>query len=104
MRTRRGVRAKAVEVKATDAVLVDYSDGSAFYRIGDPAWEIRYVYYAAAHWKPSSAGTYGLVRVVHRFDGELYRNHFVATPWSTFTNWERPARRNVERELSVLPA
>lgn len=31
MRTLRGVRAGAVDVKASDAVLVDYSDGTAFY-------------------------------------------------------------------------
>jgi type VI secretion system secreted protein VgrG len=37
-------------------------------------------------------GTLGVVKVVHRFDGQQYSNDFVATPWSTWSNAARPVR------------
>ncbi len=37
-----------------------------------------------------TTGKLGLVKVVHTFDEQLYRNRFVATPWKGFTSFETP--------------
>ena len=37
-------------------------------------------------------GKLGITRVVHMFDGQLYSNQFVATPWSGFSSPARPER------------
>jgi type VI secretion system secreted protein VgrG len=40
-----------------------------------------------------AAGTVGLVRLTHRFDGQQYTNSFTATPWMNFDNTVQPPRR-----------
>ncbi|MCU0650472.1 MAG: type VI secretion system tip protein VgrG [Gemmatimonadaceae bacterium] len=40
-------------------------------------------------------GTLGVVEVTHHFDGQLYRCVFRATPWSAWTNAQRPVRATV---------
>jgi type VI secretion system secreted protein VgrG len=47
-------------------------------------------------WRVPTVGTFGLVRVTHRFDGHQYGNEFTATPWSGYTAARRPPRRTVE--------
>ncbi|MBX3145450.1 MAG: type VI secretion system tip protein VgrG [Gemmatimonadales bacterium] len=37
-----------------------------------------------------TTGKLGLIKVVHTFQDQHYSNRFVATPWKTFTNLERP--------------
>ncbi|MBK8056893.1 MAG: hypothetical protein IPK33_03125 [Gemmatimonadetes bacterium] len=50
---------------------------------------------ATATFRPPALGVFGLVHVVHRFDGQTYSNAFSATTWSAFTNAERPIRRQM---------
>ncbi|HEX2095267.1 MAG TPA: phage baseplate assembly protein V [Longimicrobiaceae bacterium] len=49
-----------------------------------------------ANWELPVIGTFGLVRVTHRFDGQQYGNEFTATPWATYTSARRPVRRTME--------
>jgi uncharacterized protein involved in type VI secretion and phage assembly len=49
-----------------------------------------------ASWELPVTGTFGLVRVTHRFDGQQYGNEFTATPWAAYTSARRPPRRTVE--------
>lgn len=44
---------------------------------------------------PVSAGVYGIVELVHRWDAAEYRNHFVGSPWQNFSNAERPPLRTI---------
>ncbi len=47
-------------------------------------------------------GTYGLVRVVHRYDmSNGYRNEFTATPWKDYTCAKQPAPQKL---VGVVPA
>ena len=52
---------RSAEAPAVYARVAALPDGSAVteFPFGDPAWEIRYVYYAAAHWKPITNGYSG---------------------------------------------
>lgn len=47
-------------------------------------------------WEVPVTGTLGLVRVIHRFDGQQYANEFAASPWSAYTHARRPPRRTME--------
>jgi uncharacterized protein involved in type VI secretion and phage assembly len=46
----------------------------------------------AGSFKLAATGKFGLVRVVHRFDGAHYSNDFAASPWAAFTSETRPPR------------
>jgi type VI secretion system secreted protein VgrG len=67
------------------AALLEGSSSAIGLRAGDRV-NIR----ATADWAKPVTGELGLVRVVHRFDGDQYVNEFAATPWSTYTNAKRP--------------
>lgn len=56
-----GHRSLGEGVPAVYARVAALPEGSAIaeFPFGDPAWEIRYVYYAAAHWKPVANGYSG---------------------------------------------
>jgi type VI secretion system secreted protein VgrG len=41
-------------------------------------------------------GALGVVQVTHRFDGQLYRCDFTATPWMNWTNAARPVRATID--------
>ena len=41
-------------------------------------------------------GVIGVTRVLHMFDGQLYSNEFEASPWSAWSNAERPPRNMAE--------
>jgi len=47
-------------------------------------------------WELPVGGSFGLVRVTHRFDGQQYGNEFAATPWAGYSSARRPPRRTVE--------
>jgi len=48
-----------------------------------------------------AAGTYGLVKVTHRWTPRGYENSFVCTPWRAYRNRQAPAMREWE---GVVPA
>ncbi|HEU0055053.1 MAG TPA: phage baseplate assembly protein V, partial [Longimicrobium sp.] len=50
----------------------------------------------ATDWRAPFTGSFGVVRVTHRFDGQQYANEFSATPWAAYTLARRPSRRTVE--------
>ena len=49
---------------------------------------------------PQTFGELGVVRLVHTWDGQQYRNNFLASPWADFTSLEPPARRIIHGTVS----
>ena len=49
---------------------------------------------------PGLVGELGVVRLASVWDGQQYRNEFLATPWEEFSNFERPARPVVHGVVS----
>ena len=45
---------------------------------------------------PYPVGEIGIVKVTHRWDGQEYRNEFVASPWANFTNFAPPPRQRMD--------
>ena len=45
---------------------------------------------------PYPIGEIGIVKVTHRWDGQEYRNEFVASPWTNFTNFAAPPRQRMD--------
>ncbi|MEZ4422240.1 MAG: phage baseplate assembly protein V [Gemmatimonadota bacterium] len=97
-----------VETASRTPTLADYrtrleqeserAQGTAV-RVRGQSTQIRLCAGARVHLRGSRAfrlpteGVFGLVEVIHRFDGQQYTNTFVATPWARFTGFHKPDRR-----------
>jgi type VI secretion system secreted protein VgrG len=49
---------------------------------------------------PYPVGEIGIVKVTHRWDGQEYRNEFLASPWVNFTSFEAPPRQRMHGVVS----